>query len=185
MNSIFGRSTSTVAQPQVSQNTVAQSGNNLVNYQGSNFINSTNKVLTSFTSDLSRINDYAGKNNVQLYVESSGVRIKGAPIPGDVYHKPGEITQNSPHYVGMAIDMKVQYKNSNNENSVCGNPCLNAGYGSLPSPVQGFIGDVRNDPGGLRWGGDFKRSDGVHIDNGIYQRDPVEYLRLFNILQNK
>ena len=161
---------------------VSDPGTTLTTYQGSNFLNPTKPVPTDFVQDLSRINNYAGQNNVQIYVESSGVRTKGAAIPGDVYHKSGEVTQNSAHYIGDAVDINVRYKNSNNVNSVCGSSCLNSGYSSLPKPVQGFIGDVRSDPG-LRWGGDFSRVDGVHIDNGLYQRNPSEYQRRFNVLQ--
>lgn len=158
-------------------------GTTLVNYQGSNFLNSTNKIPIDFAEDLSRVNEYAGENGVQVYAESSGIRIKGAPIPGDIYHKPGEVTENSLHYIGVAIDIKVQYLNSNAENSMCDNSCLKSGFSNLPNPVQGFIGDIRND-GELRWGGDFSRVDAVHIDNNLYQRDPGEYFRRFNILQN-
>ena len=36
----------------------------------------------------------------------------------------------------------------------------------LPNNVQGFINDIRKNKD-LRWGGDFKREDPVHIDNPI------------------
>ncbi len=181
INSFLSKgSTQTVLSGQ--KTSTSDSGTTLVNYKGNNFLNSTNKVPVDFTKDLNRLNQYAGKNDVKLQIESSGVRIKGDPIPGDVYHKQGEVTENSAHYVGTAVDVNIQYKN-NNKDIMCGSSCLNSGFNSLPNPVQGFVGDVRNDSG-LRWGGDFNRVDGVHIDNGLYQHNPNEYLRRFNILQN-
>ena len=102
---------------------------------------------------------------------TSSFRKKGVPLTGTVVPP----ASKSNHYIGHAIDMNVQYKNG-----FCNSGCL--GRSKLPPPVSCFIKKIRGDSG-LRWGGDFRKRDTVHIDDGYNQGSTSRYNALYTKVQ--
>ena len=83
--------------------------------------------------------------------------------------------QMSNHLVGCAIDVNLFDKQGKRWNSK-----------ALESPkdeVLQFITLVRNS-GILRWGGDFKKQDTVHFDNGLNLRNPKRWREIYNEIHN-
>jgi len=92
---------------------------------------------------------------------------------------PGAIVppaQLSNHNIGHAIDMNVVYGTSN---TLCDSKCLG---GTQPAAVKCFIDAVKR--AGLRWGGNFRPIDFVHIDDG-YNQNTVNYNALYGKIQKE
>lgn len=118
----------------------------------------TIRVEEGFYNLIRRIDQYAGECSVTVFVTSS-FRTKVIEA------------KNSNHLVGHAIDMNLQ-----DRNGYCRSSCLLNPKKSLAG-VRCFISRIRTDPR-LRWGGDFKKVDPVHIDDNLYHRDVNEWNRL-------
>ncbi|XP_073233872.1 uncharacterized protein [Porites lutea] len=118
----------------------------------------TIRVEEGFYNLIRRIDQYAGECSVTVFVTSS-FRTKVVQA------------KNSNHLVGHAIDMNLQ-----DRNGYCSSSCLLNPNKSLAG-VTCFISRIRADPR-LRWGGDFKKVDPVHIDDNLYYRDVNEWNRL-------
>ena len=108
---------------------------------------------------------------LQIHVTSSfrksGQRVEGAIVTP---------ARRSNHFVGHAIDI-----NAIDGGKWCNSRCLQsrpAGY----SGVTCFINKIKGDPT-LRWGGDFRTKDPVHIDDGLNLKDRPKYDKLYNELQ--
>jgi len=128
----------------------------LTTFRASNFVGDTVTADVGFVDSLTKINEHAVANNVEVYVTDS-FRKAGEKVTGAIV-KPAKMSN---HLVGHAIDMNVKY--GENKKQLCNSTCLK---GRLPKGVSGFIKAIRDDPA-LRWGGDFGEIDPVHIDDGL------------------
>ena len=130
----------------------------LVVFKSSNIKGYKNKpviVDSLFVPAMKRINSYAKSNNLTIWVTSSfrkaNQKIKGAIVTPAV---------KSNHLAGHAIDMNIEYKGKwYDSHSMKKNR-----YSKLPQNIKNFFDDIRKDKE-LRWGGDFKTQDPVHIDD--------------------
>ena len=107
-----------------------------------------------FEESLSKIEQLAEKYNLVLVVNSS-YRFPGTSI-GDAVVVP--VTKSN-HNVGYALDINIKY----NHRKYINKHLSREYYKELPSNIKAFLNDIRNDSN-LRWGGDFKTEDPVHID---------------------
>ncbi|WP_161991936.1 M15 family metallopeptidase [Flagellimonas algicola] len=104
---------------------------------------------------MEKVNDYAEKADVYVYVTSSfrtSSNVNGAIVTP---------AKRSNHMAGHGIDMNVIYGNDQWANS----KVLNK-YPAVPAPVKKFIDSIIADPK-LRWGGKFRIKDVVHIDDHL------------------
>ena len=98
---------------------------------------------------------------MEIYVTSS-TREPGRTVRGAI----GPPASRSNHLVGHAIDMNLQSKSG----SFNSEELKKSNFSKLPKEIREFIELVRADPE-LRWGGDFKKEDPVHIDDSLNIRD--------------
>lgn len=129
----------------------------LTHYKGYRFVGKKLMCDKGFVPALERINAYAAKHDVMIHVTSSfrpDANVKGAVV------KPA---RRSNHMVGHAFDFNVRYGDGHGQ---WANNAVLKNYDTQPAPVKAFIDEIRNDPG-LRWGGDFRRVDAIHIDDGF------------------
>ena len=139
-------------------------------YKGSEFTKSA-RVHTGFLSSMHTINSYAQQCRVRVYITSSyrkTAHVKGAIVPP---------ATRSNHMIGHAIDMNLIDRRTG---KFCNSRCLP--NSSRPNGVSCFIGKIRSHPT-LRWGGDFRRSDPVHIDDATNHRNRALWNQLYNSLQ--
>lgn len=138
----------------------------LTRFTASNFQGIHVVANVGFVSSLEKINAYAVKNNVQVYVTNAYRRdthVPGAIVP------PASMSN---HKVGHAIDMNLKYDGGKNANSVYMHP---SNRDNWVAPVRGFLDDIINDPS-LKWGGEFHTNvDPVHIDDRLNHNDPEEW----------
>jgi probable HAF family extracellular repeat protein len=150
-------------------------GCNLKKYtDGTRFTGAAIWADADFFPSLAAINQAAVQNNVYVYVTSS-FRPAGYD-PQDAVVTPA---QRSNHLVGHAIDMNVQYYNSQGILTFCNSGCL----ATPPAPVAGFIQAVTNSGLGLRWGGTFTPRDVVHFDDNLNNNNPTLWKAKFASLQ--
>ncbi|PCJ94419.1 MAG: hypothetical protein COA50_11700 [Flavobacteriaceae bacterium] len=127
----------------------------LVLYDGSRFRGKPCRADVQFIPSLEKINTYAKQAKVHVFVTSSfrtSTNVRGAIV------KPAT---RSNHMAGHGIDMNIIYGNDQFANS----KVLNK-YPSVAEPVRRFIKFILDDPS-LRWGGEFRIKDVVHIDDGL------------------
>ena len=115
-----------------------------------------------FFPHLDRINDYAEETDVFIHVTSSA-REPDREVSGAIVTP----ASRSNHMVGHAIDMNIKtaagFFNSR--------ALAKARFDALPANVKRFIDLIREDEV-LRWGGDFRKEDPVHIDDMLNRRRP-------------
>ncbi|MCB9335107.1 MAG: M15 family metallopeptidase [Flavobacteriales bacterium] len=145
--------------------------NPLVEFSGSHFTGKTVIADKDFVPYLKRINNYAKKHKVKIHVTSSFR--KTSIVPGAIV-SPAKMSN---HMIGHAIDMNLQY--GENFSKWCNSSCL--AKTNLAEPVANFIQEIRNDQH-LRWGGDFKKRDTVHIDDH-YNKDIEKWKLKYNQIQ--
>ena len=145
----------------------------LTTFTGNNFTGEVIQCSTEFADSLQDIDTYAGNHNVQIVVTHS-LR----ELDQELSDKVHEAVGNSNHLAGHAIDMNIRYEGElyNSEKLHPDN------FDSLPKNVQDFLNNIRNDKD-LRWGGDFENPDPVHIDDGLFQRDPDTYIKMRDEIQ--
>jgi len=111
---------------------------------------------------LDRISAFAKQCNVFIYVTSSA-REPGRTVRGAIVTP----ASRSNHMIGHAIDMNVRsaagFFNSKK--------LKKSNLPNLPPAVRQFIQHVRDDEE-MRWGGDFRQEDTVHIDDSFNLRHP-------------
>jgi peptidoglycan hydrolase-like protein with peptidoglycan-binding domain len=151
INAFYGKNWSDLA-----KNNLPADKSPLVLFQASNFQGNPCRADIEFVPMLEKINAYAVQANVFIHVTSSfrtSSNVKGAIV------KPAT---RSNHMAGHAIDMNVIYedKKKSANSSVLGK------YPNVPEPVRLFIKSIIDDPK-LRWGGQFKDVDTVHIDDNL------------------
>lgn len=147
----------------------------LVSYKSPNIIGYENKPViidSEFLPSMYRIDSYARKNGVIIYVTSS-FRTPGQILTGTIV-TPAKISN---HLAGHAIDMNIYFNGILYDSKDLKAVNLN----NLPYNVRNFINDIKHDKT-LRWGGDFKNEDPVHIDDGL-NNDPMAWQMRFNACQ--
>lgn len=128
-------------------------------------------VHNGFVPAIERIRGYAKEAGVTLYVTGS-VRSVHDEIEDPIVSP----ASRSNHLAGYAIDLNVDLPDGTRCDSVCLGDLSNAS-----PPVRRFIQLVRSDAARqhdqpqLRWGGDFRTPDPVHIDDGLNLRDAASY----------
>lgn len=132
-------------------------------YRNSQFIGEELHADLDFFACLDRLNAFAVQCEIELYVTSStrepGRTVRGAIAPP---------ATRSNHLVGHAIDVNVKSASGFFNSKAL----RRANLSRLPEQVRTFISLVRDDPE-LRWGGDFRREDPVHIDDNLNNREPA------------
>jgi hypothetical protein len=149
---------------------------NLTNYKASNIVGYKNKpvvVDADFVPTMNLINSYAVKNNVQIYITSS-YRNSNNNLK-KVVAKPAAMSN---HLIGHAIDMNIVYNGKWYDSKLIKKSNLK----NLPSNVKNFLNEIRH-TSNIRWGGDFKAQDPVHIDDH-YNKSTPNWTVKFNALHN-
>lgn len=134
----------------------------LKTYTNSQFIGKEMRVDVDFIPHLDQLNQYALDCGVNIYITSS-TREPGRTVQGNIV-KPAA---RSNHLVGHAIDMNLQ-SSSGFFNS---KKLKKSKFPALPSEIKKLIKLIRDDET-LRWGGDFRPEDPVHIDDNLNHRNP-------------
>ncbi len=131
----------------------------LFTYESNFFVGKKLLADKEFRPALDKITKFAEKHDILIHVTSSfrpDANVKGAVV------KPA---RRSNHMVGHAFDFNLRY--GTDHGSWANNDMMKK-YPDVPAPVKAFIDEIRNDAG-LRWGGDFKPIDAIHIDDGFNQ----------------
>jgi peptidoglycan hydrolase-like protein with peptidoglycan-binding domain len=142
----------------------------LVLFEASNFSGKPCRADEEFVPALEKINGYAKRANVFVYVTSSfrtTTNVQGAIVPPATF---------SNHLAGHGIDMNLQYGNGKWANSK-----VLAKYPNVPDPVKFFLTLIIDDPE-LRWGGKFNHKDPVHIDDHL-NKDMTAWRKRYKIMQ--
>jgi peptidoglycan hydrolase-like protein with peptidoglycan-binding domain len=150
INAYYGRYWSDLA-----LNNLPNANSPLVYFEGSRFRGKPCRADVEFIPSLESINTYAEKANVYVYITSSfrtSSNVNGAIV------KPAT---RSNHMAGHSIDMNVIYGNNQWANSR-----VLTKYPAVAEPVKKFLDSIIKDPK-LRWGGEFRIKDVVHIDDGL------------------
>jgi len=130
------------------------------------FIGEAARVDQDFVPDLERAAGYASRCRLKLWVTSSlrpiNNQFKGAIV------KPAS---HSCHHIGHAVDINVLYNGELYNSGVL----RKSNHRNLPRDITRFFELIRSDKV-LRWGGDFRPEDPVHIDNNFYHEQQVMYL---------
>ena len=137
----------------------------LVTYSNDRFIGEKIRVDRDFTRELDKLAGFAKQQNIKIWVTSS-IRQLNNQIQGAIVKPAG----NSCHHIGHAIDMNIFHQGTLYNSK----KLRKANHNRLPQPVLAFIQAVRDDPI-LRWGGDFRQEDPVHIDDNLYNDDKILY----------
>ena len=149
----------------------------LLTYSASNihgYKNAPIYVDSQFVGSMNLINEYARENGVEVIVTSS-FRMEGRKIKGAIV-APAKMSN---HLTGHAIDMNVLYNKTLYESKDL--KLQHLPY--LPKNVVYFIRDIRANPS-LRWGGDFKTEDPVHIDDAL-NKYPTEWRYRYDVCQDQ
>lgn len=134
----------------------------LKTYTNSQFVGKELRADVDFMPHLDRLNQYARDGSVKIYITSSA-REPGRTVAGAIV-KPAS---RSNHLVGHGIDMNLQSASGFYNSS----KLKKSKFAALPSEIKDLLNLVRNDEV-LRWGGDFRREDPVHIDDQLNLRHP-------------
>lgn len=139
----------------------------LVLYEGSRFIGKPCRIDIEFIPQIEKINEYAEKADVFLYVTSSfrtAPYINGKFVDSVIYKE---------HLTGHAIDINVSHNNGSFANSK-----ILRKYPNVPDPVRIFIKSIIDDPE-LGWGG---KKDPIHIADRLSE-DTVAWNKRYRNLQ--
>ena len=120
--------------------------------------------------DLLRLAKYAKKCKLKIWVTSSirpiNNQFKGAIVTPATH---------SCHHIGHAIDMNLFFEDKIYNSKMM----LKGNHVNLPENIPAFFDLIRKDKV-LRWGGDFKKQDTVHIDNDFYHKQKLFYQAKLN-----
>ncbi len=147
---------------------VNDNSNPLVDFSASNFVGKKVVADKDFVPALKRINQYAKDSDVLIHITSS---FRKDTNVANAIVTPAKMSN---HLIGHAIDMNVRY--DTNHSKWCNSSAL--AKATLPAPVAKFINAIRNDTG-LRWGGDFRKKDSVHIDD-YYNSNIANWKKKYN-----
>ena len=147
----------------------AQPASSLRLFAGSQMIGKPVRVDEEFVPHLERLNERARQSAIQVFVTSSFRKpndaLRGTVVPP---------ARRSNHLVGHAIDMNLK-----SESGFFNSKRLRrSALGDLPGEIRDLITWVRKDDL-LRWGGDFRKEDPVHIDDALNVRKPDRWEEKF------
>jgi len=165
INAFYGRNWSDLA-----KKNMPGGGSPLVIYEGSRFIGKPCRADVQFVPMLEKINDYADRANVFVYVTSSfrtTTNVNGAIVPPATF---------SNHLAGHGIDMNLAFGSNGFANSK-----VLTRYPNVPEPVGRFLKFIIDDPD-LRWGGLFNTKDPVHIDDWL-NRNRTKWVARYEVMQ--
>ncbi len=135
-------------------------------FNNDSFIGEAARVDQDFVPDLNRLAEYALQCKLKIWVTSS-IRPLNNQFKGAIV-KPAS---HSCHHIGHAIDMNLFF-----EGKIFNSKMMQKGnHKSLPDNIPKFFDLIRKDKV-LRWGGDFRIQDTVHIDNDFYHKQKIFYL---------
>jgi peptidoglycan hydrolase-like protein with peptidoglycan-binding domain len=143
----------------------------LVLYQGSRFRGKPCRADVQFIPSLEKVNQYATDADVYIFVTSSfrtSTNVNGAIV------KPATFSN---HLAGHGIDMNLVYGNGQFANS-----SVLKKYPNVPAPVKKFLKSIIDDPD-LRWGGKFRATDPVHIDDGLNVKNRSKWEKRYKAMQ--
>lgn len=127
-------------------------------------------VHKDFKKHLNQIDKYAIENNIELIVNQS-YRSDKQTLSRTIV-EPGKLSN---HLAGFAIDFNIK----SNGVKYFANDLKKKKLGELPQNVQDFINDIRNNKD-LRWGGDFRKEDPIHIDSPINLKNEKSWVKCSN-----
>ncbi|WP_052444549.1 M15 family metallopeptidase [Flammeovirga sp. OC4] len=122
-------------------------------------------IHKDFEKHLKQIEAYAMEHDVVLIINQS-YRSEQHSVKGAIV-KPG---RQSNHLAGFAIDFNL----ISDGKKYLSNELRRGSLSELPLNVQHFINAIRKDKA-LRWGGDFRREDPVHIDSPLNLKNRVHW----------
>ena len=147
----------------------------LTSFSGSQFVGKPVLVDIEFVHQLKKVNEFARDLGLQVHVTSSA-RQHGVAVGNNIVMP----ASRSNHLVGHAIDMNLKKDGDFFNSSALRKRALRR----QPKAVRDFIKAIRDDDV-LRWGGDFRVEDPVHIDDALNLRDPVAWEDKFRIIQSE
>lgn len=124
-------------------------------------------IHKDFEKHLLQIDQYAQNNDIQLIVNQS-YRNDGQSLSRTIVD-PGKLSN---HLAGFAIDFNIK----RNGKKYFSNELKRGNLNKLPQEIQNFIDNIRKDKH-LRWGGDFRKEDPVHIDYPINLKNKNSWKR--------
>ncbi len=124
-------------------------------------------INRSFKTYMTRIDEYAGKQGVKLIVTHSYRPLNEPSLRGTIVAPAGY----SNHHAGYAVDFNIKYQGLK-YNSF---HLKKSNLISLPEGIQAFINELRHDAE-LRWGGDFRIEDPIHLDYPINSKNFDKWL---------
>lgn len=135
----------------------------LVEYNGKNIKGLRGRQILihkEFQKYVEQIDRYAINNNVKLIINQSyrsDIQILSRTVV-----KPGKLSN---HHAGFALDFNIKSKGV----KYFANDLKRSNISDLPDNIQNFINEIRKNKD-LRWGGDFRIEDPVHIDYPLNQK---------------
>lgn len=132
----------------------------LIEYNGDNIKGLRGRQILihkNFEKYIVQIDRYAIDNNIELIINQSYRSDK--QILSRAIVEPGKLSN---HLAGFAIDFNI----INDGKKYFSDDLKRENLKELPNNVQNFINDIRKNED-LRWGGDFRRQDPIHIDSPI------------------
>lgn len=155
----------------LAENNMPSKKSPLVLFEGSNFSGKPCRADVQFIPSLEKVNQYAKDASVTVYVTSSfrtTTNVNGAIV------KPATFSN---HLAGHGIDMNLIYDNGKWANS-----SVLKRYPNVPGPVKQFLKSIIDDPS-LRWGGKFRTTDPVHIDDGLNVKNRPKWEERYKAMQ--
>ncbi|MCD4694732.1 MAG: SH3 domain-containing protein [Bacteroidales bacterium] len=134
-------------------------------FSNDSFIGEAARVDQDFVPDLDRLAKYALQCKLKIWVTSS-IRPLNNQIRGAIV-KPAT---HSCHHIGHAIDMNLFFKGK----IINSGMMKKSNHKNLAVNISEFFELIRKDKF-LRWGGDFRAQDTVHIDNDFYYKQKIFY----------
>lgn len=131
-------------------------GINIKGYRGNQIL-----IHKEFKKYLEQVDQYAISNNIEIYVHH-GYRSQEKILKNTIV-KPVEFSN---HIVGFAIDFNIKC----NGNQFSSKDLKKNNFDKLPDNIKNFINDIRKNKN-LRWGGDFRNEDPIHVDNPLNIKD--------------
>ncbi|MBD0403717.1 M15 family metallopeptidase [Flammeovirga sp. EKP202] len=122
-------------------------------------------IHKDFNIHLKQIEVYAIEHDVVLIINQS-YRSDKHSVKGAIV-KPGK---QSNHLAGFAIDFNI----INDGKKYLSNELKRDRLSKLPVDIQNFINAIRQDKS-LRWGGDFRNEDPIHIDSPLNLKNRVHW----------
>lgn len=151
--------------------------NGLVIYKSQNIKGHKNSPViidSLFVPTLNKINTIAKNNNLTVVVTHS-FRKANKKLTGAIV-KPAKYSN---HLTGHAIDMNIVYKNK----WYTSRRLRKSNLRNLPYSIQNFVNGLRKEPN-IRWGGDFRSEDPIHIDDN-FNSDLTKWKTRYSLCQKQ